>query len=167
MKKKSNSQNNLNLLLAIVILIVGFAAGYFANNLMQPKPASAQEIEKAKNDISDLYKDKAVNACWTVNNDPNLGAEKYELTYRNIQINNQANRAIITDCSEISTLLAKNSAGKWVATTVNITNFNRINPVWQKECGIEDITVADDVVRPENSSIDEINLEECKQLNQQ
>jgi hypothetical protein len=134
---------------------------------MQSKPASAQEIEQAKNEIAELYKDKSVDACWTVNNGPNLAAEKYELTYRNIQINNQANRAIITDCGENSTLLAKNSVGEWVATNVNITNFNRINPTWQKECGIEDITVSDDAIRPENSSIDEMNLEECKQLNQQ
>ena|GEM_PF-3604534 len=166
MKKKIDIPKSISNVVALVILIVGVAIGYYANNLLQAKPASAQEIEQAKNEIADLYKDKAVDACWRVNNGPNLAAGKYELTYRNIQINKRANRAIITDCSENSNLLAKNRTGKWVATNINITNFNRINPVWQKECGIEDITVADDVVRPENSSIDEMNLEECKQLNQ-
>jgi hypothetical protein len=165
--KNQISKNNLNYIFALIILIVGFTAGYFANNLTQTKPVSAQEIEQAKNEIAYLYKGKAVEACWRVNSGANLAAEKYELTYRNIQINNRANRAIITDCGENSTLLAKNGAGKWVVTNINITNFNRINPVWQKECGIEDITVADDVVRPENSSIDEMNHEECKLLNQQ
>jgi hypothetical protein len=167
MKKKTKNINKSIYIFALIILIVGFAAGYFANNLTQMKPATAQEIEQAKNEIADIYRDKSVAACWRVNDGPNLASEKYELTYRNIQINQRVNRAIITDCSEYSTLLAKNSDGKWVATSVNITNFNRVNPVWQKECGIEDITVADDVVRPENSTIDETNLEKCKQLNQQ
>lgn len=165
MKKASKNSIKPNYVFVILILIVGFAIGYFANDLIGTMPASAKEIEKAKNEIVNLYKDKAVDACWKVNNGPNLASGKYELTYRNIQINKQANRAIITDCGEHSTLLAKNSAGTWDITTVNISLFNRANPVWQKECGIQDITVADDVVRPENSTIDEMNLNECKQLN--
>lgn len=163
MKSKISLQNG-RILIAAIFLIVGFAAGFFVDNLVSAKPASAQEIEKAKNEIVGLYKDKAVDACWRVNDGSNLAADKYELTYRNIQINNAANRAIITDCGDNSTLLAKNSSQEWIATNVNITNFNRINPVWQKECGLEDITVADDQVRQENSAIDAMNLQECKQL---
>lgn len=165
--KKNFSLNNASYAFMLVALLIGFSAGYVLNSLSQPKSASAQEIEQAKNEISALYKDKAVDACWRVNNGANLATGKYELTYRNITINNATNRAVITDCAENSTLLAKNSDGQWVETTVNITSFGRVNPTWQKECGIEDITVADDQVRPENISIDEMNLEECKQLNQQ
>ncbi len=161
MKKKKYNKY----IFAVIIIIIGFALGFLTSNLMEPRPASAKEIEQAKNEITELYKDKAVDACWEVNDGGNLAADKYELTYRNIQINDTADRAIITDCGENSTLLAENKSGSWVATNINITNFNRINPAWQKECLIEDITVADDTVRPENSSIDETNLELCKQLN--
>lgn len=108
MKKKTNYSKNNKYVFVLVILIIGFALGYFANSLMQPKPASAREVEQAKNEIAALYKNKAVESCWLVNDRVNLGADKYELTYRNIQINNTVNRAIITDCGESSTLLAKN-----------------------------------------------------------
>lgn len=167
MKKSINNQGAFNYLLAAIFLLVGLAIGYFGNNLFQTNTVSAQTIEQAKNEISDLYKDKAVDACWQVNNGDNLADGKYELTYRNIRINNQANRAIITDCGENSTLLAKNNTGNWIPTNVNLTVSGRLNPIWQKRCGIEDITVADDVVRPENQSIDEANLIECTKIQQQ
>ncbi len=160
--------------MVLLCLTVGFAAGLFINNLaivdlpeQAAKPASAQEIEDAKNQISKLFEGKTVDACWLVNDGANLAAQKYELTYRNLRINKYVNRAIVTDCSEHDTLLAKNKSGEWIQTNVNLQLGNRVNPVWQKECGIEDITVADNVVRQENSSIDEMNLEECRQLNQQ
>lgn len=166
-KKKSNNQNYFNYLFALIILIVGFAVGYAANDPAPMKSATAKEIEQAKNQIADLYKDKTVDACWQVNDGPNLAVGRYELTYRNLRINKSANRAIITDCSDFDTLLAKDKSGEWIQTNVNLQIGNRVNPEWQKECGIEDITVADEVVRPENSSIDQMNLEECRQLNQQ
>lgn len=90
--------------------------------------------------------------------------DRYELTYRHLRLNKDANRAIISDCAGIDTLLAKNKSDQWVRTTVNLQISNRVNPVWQKECNIEDITIADDTVRPENNSIDEWNLEECKAI---
>jgi hypothetical protein len=165
MKKKQNNLNNINFAVALVLLLVGFSSGFLVNNLMVSKTASTQELEQAKTDIARLYKGKTVKACWEVNKGSNLAADKYELNYRNLRINKYADRAIISDCSDYDTLLYKNKSGQWVQTTVNLQIGNRVNPVWQKECGIEDITVADDMVRPENGSIDQMNLEECRQVN--
>lgn len=162
--KKTTYVNSV--IVAIALLIVGFLIGFGTKSLSAPQQASAQEIEKAKNEIAALYKDKAVSSCWKVNQGADLASEKYELSYRNIRINRLANRAIITDCADYDTLLVKNKSGEWVQTNVNLMLFNRANPVWQKACQIEDITVADDTVRPENEGIDQLNLEECQQLNQ-
>lgn len=164
MKKKTTKQNSLTYTVAVAILLVGFAAGYFAHSFAQTKPASAQKVEQAKSKIAKLFEGKTVDACWTVNKEENLGSGKYELTYRNLRINKYANRAIVSDCSDRDTLLYKNSSGEWTETTVNLQIGNRVSPTWQKECEIEDITVTDDTVRPENSSIDELNLKECKEL---
>lgn len=164
MKKKQTNLKNVNLIVAIVYLLIGFSAGFLVNNLMVSKTASTQEIEQAKTDIARLYKGKTVKACWEVNKGSSLAADKYELSYRNLRINKNANRAIISDCSDYDTLLYKNKSGQWVQTTVNLQIGNRVNPLWQKACGIEDITVADDTERPENGSIDEMNLEECTHL---
>jgi hypothetical protein len=167
MNKKSNNLKNISYWLALAVLVAGFFIGYCANNLMQAKQASAQQMEQAKGEIASLYKDDTVDACWRVNEGGNLAAGKYELTYRNLRIKKQADLAIISDCSERDTLLFKSKSGQWTQTTVNLQIGNRVNPVWQKECGIEDITIADDQVRPENSSIDDMNLAECKQIKQQ
>jgi hypothetical protein len=166
MKGNKKSVQKTNALVAAIFLVLGLVAGFFGANLFSSKPATAQEIEKAKTQIAKLYEGKTVAACWTVNNGPNLAAGKYELTYRNLRINRHLNRAIITDCGEFDTLLAKDKSGKWAQTTVNLQIGNRVNPAWQKECLIEDITVPDDTVRPENNSIDQANLQECKQLKQ-
>ncbi len=162
--KKLNQQNNA--LIAAVFLTIGVAVGFLGANLFSPRVATTQEIEQAKTQIAKVYEGKTVDACWRVNDGSNLAADKYELNYRNLRINKFANRAIITDCGELDTLLAKNKSGEWAQTNVNLQLANRVNPTWQKECVIDDITVADDVVRPENSSIDEMNLEECKKLKQ-
>jgi len=167
MKNKSIIQCKINYVIATVFLLVGISIGFFANSLQSTERASAQEIELAKNEIAKLFDGKTVDACWEVFDGENFSAEKYELTFRNLRINKYANRAIITDCGEFDTLLAKNKSGQWIQSSVNLQIGNRVNPVWQKECGIEDITVADDTVRPENSTIDEMNLEECRQLNRQ
>lgn len=170
MSKKPEESKGLHVnqyVFALVALAAGLVIGYFANNIMQAKLPTAQQIEQTKNDIAKLYKGKTVDACWQVNNGPNLGVGKYELNYRYLRINRQLNRAIITDCGESDTLLYKNKANEWVKTDINVTLNNRVNPVWQKACEIQDITVADDQVRPENSSIDEMNLQECKQISQQ
>jgi hypothetical protein len=154
------------IVVALVSLLVGFGVGYLVYHRPVAKLASAQDIERAKREITALYKGKTVDACWLVNDGANLAAEKYELTYRNLRINNHANRAIISDCSDSDTLLAKNKAGDWVQTSVNLQIGNRVNPTWQKACGIEDITVADEVIRSENSTIDQENLKVCEHLDQ-
>lgn len=166
MKKKLNKVKNNNYAISAVVLTIGLCVGYLAATVMQPKQASAQEIERAKSEITKLYQGKTVAACWEVNKGAELAAGKYELTYRNLRINKHADRAIITDCSDVDTLLAKNKAGQWVLTNVNLQIGNRVSPAWQKECGIEDITVADDKIRSENRSIDEMNLHECRQIKQ-
>lgn len=181
-KLSANQQRqDITIITAALCLIIGLVVGLTVRSLISTDsgsssthdvPASVaganpEEIEGAKNQIAELYKGQLVEACWQVNHGENLAAGKYELTYRNLRINKYADRAIITDCSDSDTLLAKNQAGQWVKTDVNVQIGNRVNPTWQKECGIEDITVADDQVRPENSSIDATNLAECKRLNQQ
>ena len=132
MKKKSNSLKKINYVIAVMFLLVGFSAGFLANNLMETKSASAQEIEQAKSEITSLYVGKTVDTCWEVNDGNNMVAGMYELTYRNLRFNNYANRAIITDCSDLDTLLARNKSGKWDKTNVNLQIGNRVNPVWQK-----------------------------------
>ena len=166
MKQNKYRLQKITYLVFLLCLAVGFAAGLFASGLASNKPASSQEIEEAKSQITELFKGKTVDACWRVNDGSNLAVQKYELTYRNLRINKFVNRAIISDCSDIDTLLAKNKSGEWIRTTVNLQLGNRVNPEWQKACLIEDITVPDDKVRPENSSIDEMNFQECEQLGQ-
>lgn len=158
------TKNSYLVIASLVLLLIGIGIGILVSPLFEPRTASSNDIENAKQAIISTLKENSVEACWRVNNGANLARGKFELTYRNIRINKLANRAIVTDCSNYDTLLAKNSAGEWVETTVNIMLDNRVNPEWQKECLIEDITVDDDTVRPENSSIDEMNLAECKQL---
>lgn len=158
------TKNSYLVIASLALLLIGIGIGLLVSPLLEPRTASSNDIENAKQAIISTLKENSVEACWRVNNGANLAAGKFELTYRNIRINKLANRAIVTDCSNYDTLLAKNSAGEWVETTVNIMLDNRVNPEWQKECLVEDITVADDTVRPENSSIDEMNLAECKQL---
>lgn len=167
MSTKSSKSKSTNYVIGLVILLVGITIGYLANNLMQTHPASAQQIEQTKNEIAKLYKEKTVDACWTVNKGANLAGGKYEFTYRNLRLNKTLDRAIVTDCGEYDTLLYKNKSGQWVETSVNLVLGNRVNSVWQKACKIEDITVADDQVRPENSSIDDTNLQECNQISRQ
>ena len=163
-KKKSSKISKLQITLYTATLIVGLLIGYFSPLLSQPHIASATEIEAAKNAIAKLYQKSAVSACWRVNQGENLAYGKYELNYRNIRINQYANRAIITDCADNDMLLAKNKSGTWHATNVNIVLANRVNPTWQKACEIQNISVADDTIRPENSSIDNFNLAACNQL---
>lgn len=178
--KKQNRQDK-TIIAAALYLTIGFIIGLAVQAVISsdhdPAPtyhaatstasASPQEVESAKSQIAELYRGQIVSACQEVNDGEYPAAGRYELTYRNLRINKHADRAILTDCSNFDTLLAKNKAGQWVKTDVNLQIGNRLNPAWQKECGIEDITVADDQVRPENSSIDAANLAECKQLNQQ
>lgn len=166
-RRKSSKLNYSSRLVAVGVLLIGMLLGFVVNNLLQAKPASAKEIEQAKTDITKLYKGKTVDACWQVNKGANLAAEKYEITYRNLRVNKYANRAIITDCGENDTLLFKNKSGQWKQSSVGVMIFSRVNPEWQKACKIQDITVADDRVRPENSSIDADNLTMCKQISKQ
>ncbi len=172
MSKKSNPTNDDKYPFALLILAIGLLAGYVVGNLMQTKNTvqtqattpAPQQIEQTKNDIAKLYKDKTVDACWKVNNGSSLGSGKYDVSYRYLRINEQLDRAIITDCGENDKLLYKNKAGQWAETNVNLTLNNRVNPLWQEVCKVQDITTADDQVRTENSSIDEVNLQECERI---
>jgi hypothetical protein len=83
---------------------------------------------------------------------------------RYFKVNRYANRAVIRGCNDADTLLVKDDNGKWQRTDVNIILSSRQNPEWQKVCYIDDITVADTKVRPENRSIDANNLAICDTL---
>ena len=78
------------------------------------------------------------------------------------RVNQYGNRAVMRGCNDGDTLLVKDDHGAWQRTDVNIVLSSRQNPEWQKACYIDDITVADSKVRPENSSIDSNNLRLCK-----
>lgn len=150
----------------LATLMIGFGLGCYVHNLRSSKARSiAPNYEAAKSEIAKLYKDRLVEGCRQARSDSSQGADKYELNYRYLRFNKTADRAILSDCGDYDRLLARKSTGEWEATTVNLTIHNRVNPVWQKECHIEDITVADDVVRQENDFIDEMNFKECKRLN--
>lgn len=164
MKHKRSRQLWVITGVGIVGLAVGIGIGFLVSSLTTERPASPSTIEVAKQQIAHPYQNDVVKACWQINNGEVLAAGKYQLDYRSLRFNRQLNRAIITDCSEHDTLLAKDTNGAWKPTRVNITLGNRVNAEWQKACLIEDMTVADDTVRPENSSIDAMNLELCQEL---
>lgn len=162
-KQKTTTNRYLILTLA---LLVGFSCGLLARTQAEPMLlASAEQKESAKQTISALYlsgqptESSCVDAA-----DPALQQELAETVYKYLQVNGYANRAVLRICDGSDRLIAKTSNGSWIMTDVNLNLDARANPAWQKECLIQDITIEDTEMRPENASIDSSNLAICKKI---
>jgi hypothetical protein len=127
--------------------------------------ATYEEKAKAEADISDKFLAKSSLQCTDLS-DPIMPKERVAIFKQYLKVNAYANRAVIRGCNNVDNLLYKDKTGDWILSAVNITLDSRMNPEWQKACLIQDITRADSVVRPENKSIDTINLETCQGLPQ-
>src|SRR5260370_29078992 len=113
-------------------------------------------IQKAKDVITAKYLNSNSGGCNATNG---LTAQDNIKTFKKyLKVNSLVNRAVIRVCGADS-LLAKSPSGEWVQTGVNMSLDKRVSPVWQKACLIQEITTADTVVRPENSSIVTDNLQ--------
>lgn len=166
MKKqlKSRFYNNPFNIAAILALVI--ATSIVAVHSTRSVLATPREIEAAKNQIVlSVAEERLVGSCSEVSENYNLKMGKFVPNYRYIRINKHANRAIVTDCAERDELFAKTKDGIWEPTNINLELSNRANIKWLKECLIDDIVVADELIRPENSSIDSTNFEECKRIN--
>lgn len=124
--------------------------------------ASGDMLEQARQDIVKQYLAASSTAC-TNPSDPIQPQARAAVFYQYLRVNRYADRAVIRGCNDTDTLLAKTARG-WEQTSVNISLDLRANPAWQRACRITDITRADTVVRPENSSIDAFNLKECNYI---
>ena len=151
-------------------LVVGFAAGYFVDLAKRPvhadpryTRASAAEMNAAIKAITEKFQSKSSTSCANVT-DSVSPADRVTLFNKYLKVNQFANRAVIRSCNDQDLLLTKDFDGQWVETPINISLDLRANPIWQTECLIDDITRADDTVRPENSSIDLYNLIGCRKL---
>ena len=166
MKKQKNKKivdRTITLAVAAVLsVILGFVVGL----LWRSGLATPRQIEAAKNQVVlNIAEERIVGACPEGGDKVELKMGKIVPNYRNIKINKYANRAIVTDCAERDELFVKTQDGFWDPTNkVNLQLSNRANPVWLKECLIDDIVVADEIIRQENSSIDAMNLKECKRI---
>jgi hypothetical protein len=121
----------------------------------------------SQNELQDAHKaiiDKYFLRSTTCLNDTRSKTDRIIQFNHYFKVNQYANRAVIRGCNDDDTLLATDDTGQWQRTDVNIVLSSRQNPQWQKACYIDDITVADAKVRPENSSIDANNLHICKSL---
>ncbi len=160
-KNKTQKFNRHQLTLITISVIVGIIFGLLScKNMPTATGASGAELEKARKDISKQYLAESSTKC-SGKDDPTKPTDRVEVFYKYLRVNKFGNRAVIRGCYDFDNLLYKNKSGEWVKTTVNMSLDTRVNPKWQKECLIEDITVADDVVRPENDSIDLLNFQEC------
>lgn len=127
------------------------------------KLATTQEMQQAHQDIIMSY--FVVNT--TCKQDTRTKTDRIKTFNKYFKVNQYANRAVFRGCNDTDQLLAKNDTGKWVKTTVNIVLSSRQDSLWQKACLIDDITTADSLVRPQNSSIDAHNLKVCDSLSKQ
>jgi hypothetical protein len=146
----------------ITTLVVGLVVGAGLTLLAQ-QILIKSDIQKAKDAITAKYLWSNPLGCDETN--PISHNDQIKMFKKYLKVNSLVNRAVIRVCNGDS-LLAKKPDGKWVQTAVNMSLDTRVNPVWQKACLIQDITTADTVVRPENSSIDADNLKECQTLAQ-
>jgi len=146
-------------LLGLLILAVGLLL--FVPHFKPLTLASQDEINQAHHDIINKYflKDTLCPAGDNLSHDQRV--KSFNAYFK---VNQYANRAVVRGCNDTDQMLAKMDNGKWLPTDVNIRLDTRQNPQWQKECLIDDITVADDKVRPENGSIDAFNLSTCNKL---
>jgi hypothetical protein len=148
---------------ALMFAIV-FGLGYsYAPQLSKIHIASGAELELARTQISEQYLEASSTKC-TNPSDPIKPFDRIAVFYKYLRVNRYANRAVIRGCNNSDTLLAKVQSGRWEPTFINVSLDLRANPAWQKACLIDDITVADNAVRPENNSIDLFNLEACNYL---
>ncbi len=151
-------------------VIVGLLVGYYGSpkSHIDPRftPASQAEIAKALADVTQQFEAKSSTECKDTT-DPIKPQDRVAVFKKYLKVNRFANRAVIRGCNDIDGLLAKGVDGKWFRTTVNVSLDKRAAKLWQAECLIDDITVADDKVRPENTTIDVFNLVYCRKLSEQ
>jgi hypothetical protein len=159
------------LLFLVAILCLGCLLGVVYQGVVyrptdQRYPlASQSEISEAKKQITDQFLAENSTEC-SDPTDPISPKDRVEVFHRYLKVNKYDNRAVVRGCNDIDQMLARNSAGEWYATGVNVSLDTRANPYWQVECLIDDITTADDIIRPENSSIDSYNYLECQAMNE-
>lgn len=143
-----------------VLTVIALALFLFVPHYKPLKLASDAEINQAHKDIIQQY----FVASTTCPGDTRSHTDRVKEFNKYFKVNKYANRAVIRGCNDADSMLAKDDNGKWQSTNVNIILSLRLNPTWQKECLIDDITVADTKVRPENGSIDRFNYDTCNRL---
>lgn len=147
----------------VVFALIALALFLCVPHYKPLKIASLQQLTDAHRDIIHAYF-VSETTCQNDTVDHNTRVKTFNKYFA---VNRYANRAVMRGCNDSDVLLAKDDAGKWQKTDVNIVLSSRQNPQWQKACLIDDITTADSKVRPENASIDAFNLESCERLAKQ
>jgi len=142
-------------------LITVFKMGADQQRAALPQ-ATGRELEASYTDIATHYLAQSSTECADVS-DPVSPENRVAVFYRYLRVNIHNSRAVIRGCNNIDTLLARID-GKWLPTNVNMNLDAAANPVWQQACDITDITRADTVKRPENDTIDDVNLKMCEGL---
>lgn len=123
--------------------------------------ADGNKLESARAEVEHQY----LGLSTTCGPQDNLTPEQRKTSfYEYLRVNRYANRALIRSCNDIDHLLAKTEKGAWEMTGVNVSLDQRAGPTWQTACLIDDITLTDNVSRPENNSIDKMNLEHCRYM---
>lgn len=158
----------LPFVVGVASLVLGLAVGVYSTQKHASDPryelASRSEISTAKASITSLFKAQSSTQC-TDETDPISPQDREKVFDDYLKVNKYANRAVIRGCSDTDSLLAKNPInGKWEEAAANISLDTRANPAWQRECLIDDITKADEIVRPENGTIDTSNFIDCRVL---
>jgi len=164
---KKPLENKQTILLIVVAGVILFLLGVLVAYLVLPKSndirfgrASSDDIAAAKNAAYNMYFVDDATKC-----DDSHETTRVNTFNKYFKVNKYGNRAVARGCADSDTLFAKDPlSGVWHPTIINMSLDKRANPIWQVECMIEDITVADTVVRSENSTIDTYNLVGCRQL---
>lgn len=166
--QKPGIQTLVTMCVLLTGVVLGMGVAYLAwqKNDRDPRYtlASRSTLKAERTAIIERYKLVSSTQCDDATDSiPESAREQVFDEY--LKINKYGNRAVIRGCNDIDTLLAKHPiSGEWYATSINVSLDTRANPAWQIECLVDDITEADDVVRPENTSIDATNLVECRNL---
>ncbi len=151
-------------MLFVTLFVAGLFVGVLLGQMMRPRAATPREIENAKNQVMLHVADERLVGVCTEGGRIEDRMGKIVPDYRHIRINSRANRAIVTDCAERDELFVKTRDGFWEPTSVELQLSDRANTMWLSACLIDDIVVADEIVRSENSAIDAANLEECQRI---
>lgn len=154
--------SSTNIIIAACFGLVAAFAFIVGQNSV--RVANGNEMATAYKEVTAKFLAASSTDC-TDATDPIKPTGRTATFYEYLRVNRYANRAVIRGCNNLDHLLAKTSNG-WEMTNVNVSLDLRANPTWQKACMIEGITRPDDKVRPENSSIDSMNLEECDYIRQ-